>query len=383
MKIVFLCGSLEPGRDGVGDYTRRLAGALIRQGYEALIVSLNDPFVQTDIQEAQGVDETDVSVLRLPSLWPLNTRLHHSNKWIKTSDPSWLSLQFVPFSFHSRGLPFEMIRFFAEVGKGRRWHVMFHELWVGMDRQSSLKMILWGNLQKQIIKSLMARLVPEVIHTQTLLYQAQLSHVNARAGYLPLFSNIPHVNKPERGRGEAGPVLKKGSRVSFVVFGAIRPNVPISWFAKEAALYSKKTGLTVDLIVIGRSGPELQHWEKVWTSEGLEIKVLGEQSPCSISEVLKKATVGISTTPITLVGKSGAVAAMLEHGLPVICVTNPWVIRGNIKVKSPDGVQEFQKGNLEFCLNSLKTVHPEFNVSSIARQFALALSREMKVTEAS
>lgn len=26
MTILFLCGSLEPGRDGVGDYTRRLAG---------------------------------------------------------------------------------------------------------------------------------------------------------------------------------------------------------------------------------------------------------------------------------------------------------------------------------------------------------------------
>ena len=42
MKFAFICGSLEPGRNGVGDYTRRLAGELAAQGHECLLVSLND-----------------------------------------------------------------------------------------------------------------------------------------------------------------------------------------------------------------------------------------------------------------------------------------------------------------------------------------------------
>ena len=52
MKIVFLCGSLEPGRDGVGDYTRMLAAEIIRKGHNAAIVALADkyslePFIGT------------------------------------------------------------------------------------------------------------------------------------------------------------------------------------------------------------------------------------------------------------------------------------------------------------------------------------------------
>jgi hypothetical protein len=40
MRIVFLCFSLEPGRDGVGDYTRALAGELIRPGHEVCAVAM-------------------------------------------------------------------------------------------------------------------------------------------------------------------------------------------------------------------------------------------------------------------------------------------------------------------------------------------------------
>ena len=34
MKIVFICGCLEPGKDGVGDYTRRLSAELIDHGVD-------------------------------------------------------------------------------------------------------------------------------------------------------------------------------------------------------------------------------------------------------------------------------------------------------------------------------------------------------------
>ena len=37
-----------------------------------------------------------------------------------------------------------------------------------------------------------------------------------------------------------------------------------------------------------------------------------------ISEQLKECSLGVSTTPYDVIGKSGATAAMLEHGLPVL-----------------------------------------------------------------
>lgn len=42
MKFLFICGSLEPGKNGVGDYTRRLAGECIRMGHDAMILALDE-----------------------------------------------------------------------------------------------------------------------------------------------------------------------------------------------------------------------------------------------------------------------------------------------------------------------------------------------------
>jgi hypothetical protein len=68
MKIFLLCGSLEHGKDGVGDYTRRLAGELIRQGHNTAIISLNDRFIEGVVREEQESDGTNMSVLRSSGL---------------------------------------------------------------------------------------------------------------------------------------------------------------------------------------------------------------------------------------------------------------------------------------------------------------------------
>jgi len=80
VKVVFLCSSLEPGRDGVGDYTRRLAAELVRQGHFSAVVSLNDKYISdvfNDIQQSEG---TKLAVLRLPSVWPMKARIGYAKK---------------------------------------------------------------------------------------------------------------------------------------------------------------------------------------------------------------------------------------------------------------------------------------------------------------
>ena len=47
MKLVFICGSLEPGKDGVGDYVYILARELIDLGHTCLLIALNDQFLET------------------------------------------------------------------------------------------------------------------------------------------------------------------------------------------------------------------------------------------------------------------------------------------------------------------------------------------------
>src|SRR5207253_4173313 len=70
VRVTFICSSLEPGRDGVGDYSRRLAYALERQGHAAQLVGLNDRHLSVD---EDGVDHTTV-------------RLAASTKWATRID---------------------------------------------------------------------------------------------------------------------------------------------------------------------------------------------------------------------------------------------------------------------------------------------------------
>src|ERR1700682_2918463 len=140
MKIIFLCGSLEPGKDGVGDYTRRLAGDLVRHGQDVGIVALRDNYIKTEFNGFQDVEGIDLPVLRLPSDRLTANAFKRAGEWIEIFNPEWLSLQFVPFSFHAKGLPLRFVRLFSMLGKGRNWHVMVHELWVGMNIEASRKL---------------------------------------------------------------------------------------------------------------------------------------------------------------------------------------------------------------------------------------------------
>ncbi|MEO8112604.1 MAG: glycosyltransferase, partial [Ginsengibacter sp.] len=190
MKIIFICGSVEYGRDGVGDYTRRLAGELISKGHEAGILALNEKYISTEINCKQKSGIYDIPVLRLSASVTYKQRLRSARLWIDEHNPEWLSLQFVPYAFHTKGLPFGLADAFANIGKGRLWHIMFHELWIGMDIDSSWKNYLSGLVQKHLIQSFISKLRPKVIHTQSILYLTLLTQLGYNVHHLPLFGNI-------------------------------------------------------------------------------------------------------------------------------------------------------------------------------------------------
>ena len=148
LRIVFICGCIEPGRDGVGDYTRRLSAELILTGHFTAIIAINDVHTTEIIDDHQVQGGIRIPTLRLPSLSTYKSRFGKAKMWLNSFDPNWISLQFVPFSFHAKGLPFALARDLSLLGEGRKWHIMFHELWVGMDKESPLKMRAWGYVSK-------------------------------------------------------------------------------------------------------------------------------------------------------------------------------------------------------------------------------------------
>src|ERR1700730_16589651 len=96
MKILFICGALEPGRDGVGDYTRRLAGSIQSFGHQSSIIALYDPYIEEETIAAQPAENSIVPVLRIATHTGDMDRYRRANEWANAFEPLWISLQFVP-----------------------------------------------------------------------------------------------------------------------------------------------------------------------------------------------------------------------------------------------------------------------------------------------
>ena len=190
MKILFFCGSLQPGKDGVGDYARRLSGALIQKGHDAQVISLCDKDADAFVSETQEVEATQVSVHRIPQRTSYHKRLRITKEIIDKNKPDWISLQYVPNSFNPKGLPFWLLWFLKQFDGKYKRHIMFHEL--ARPEKSNLTKAL-RVIQIALLKQLVLKLKPNVVHTHTPNYLSILGNLKINAKPLPLFSNISKV----------------------------------------------------------------------------------------------------------------------------------------------------------------------------------------------
>jgi hypothetical protein len=320
MKIIFLCGSLDPGKDGVGDYTRRLAGELIRQGHNAAIIALNDKIINAVTQTEQESDGTNIPVLRLPSNISNKGRYGYAENYIKDFNPEWLSLQFVPYSFHKKGLPFGLGKRLKRIGTGRKWHIMFHELWVGKNKQLSKDLII-QKVQIFIICNLLKKLKPQCIHSSLPCFKRDLENFNVRVFPLPIFSNIPVF-----------PITKKIEderifRVAFFSQMEIHPCI-IQYLTE---LYQQLTLLNTKMIItlIGGLSEKVtafkRHLQILFPVQAV-IQHTGFLQEKELSERLTQQDAGITSIPKHALGKSGSVAAFILHGVPVVapCTHNQY-----------------------------------------------------------
>ncbi len=353
MKIIFICGCLEPGRDGVGDYARRLAKELLIQGHEVGLISLNDSYVKKYEETNEVTEKKFLPAIRIP-FSSKKLYIHNIKKWITLFDPDFLSLQFVPFAFQIKGLPCGLGNYLQMIAGQKKWHIMFHELWVGMEKGAPGKEIIWGYIQRRIILSLIEKLQPALIHTQSSLYKAQLKQLGVDAMLLPLFSNIPIVESNLVYLAKKKDGEHKRKTISLALFGGLHPGAPIRQFAQEVKTYSNKTGIVVSLLILGRGGKEQKYWKQEWEKQGMPIDLMGEQPPEEISKALCRASYGITTTVFEKVEKSGSVAAMLEHDLNVICVAAAWKPQTITYLGKIAGVMEYKAGKLESILCSTK-----------------------------
>ena len=191
MRILFITGCLEPGKDGVGDYTRELAAECGRRGHPAFLMSLNDPWIKTPVKAIPP--DTDTSSLRLGPHQSWVDRVTAARAFVAEAGPDLISLQLVLYSFHPAGLSFALPQLLRAIIGPIAVEVMLHELWLGEQTGARLKTRVFGFCQRKIIEGVVKKLACRVTHTSNSAYTRLLNRRGIAAKLLPLFGSVPIV----------------------------------------------------------------------------------------------------------------------------------------------------------------------------------------------
>jgi glycosyltransferase involved in cell wall biosynthesis len=352
VKILFIVGSLEPGKDGVGDYTRTLGDECGRLGHETFLMSLNDSWIDKPLQGNRS--------LRLPSTMPWTSRIKTGRTFVAENHPDLVSLQYVPYSFHPFGLAFALPKIAQAIIGRVPAHLMLHELWIGSQIGAPFKVKVFGFCQRKIIKSLVSGMACRVIHTSNAVYARLLSRHGISAKILPLFGSVPVLPN-----AVVAPRDDNGLRLG--LFGSIHPE----WSPEELFARLQALGKPIQVCHIGRIGPGESLWNEVVQHYEAEIRFqrFGEQSFENISQFFLSLDFGVATTPLSLIGKSSTVAAMLDHGLPVIVTRNDIHFRGIPEENpAPERLISVDQSFMD-QIKAVKRLSPEPSLPRIAKQF--------------
>lgn len=327
----------------MGDYTYKLAKALLELDIEVGVLCSNHPYIQEKIEFYRN---EKISVYPILETW--------SEKGLKDIEPfllsdqfDFISLQFVPFAFQSKGLPLGMAKALSSLFPKTQWHIMFHELWLGMERNAKITSKVHGLLQKSIINNIIKKLNPRIITTNSHVYQYQLNNLGYSAEVLPLFSNIPKNSSIKE---------NSGKKLVFSFFGSIHYGAPIQTFLKELLEFASDQEKLIDDLrfkFIGNCGSHVKEWLVALDNFNIAYQITGKISEEEVSNHLSGSDYGITTTPYMLTEKSGTIAAMLQHNLKVICVARPWEVNGfnSGKLWFQGGLQQYKNGNLNTILS--------------------------------
>jgi len=278
LKICFITGQKESNQCGITDYVE-----LITQGLEKLGHEIEQIFINKDSEELTDLPDADL-----------------------------YSFQFAPYAYANHGLPKTILNFLAKELCSKRVHLNFHEIWVGAYPRANWKERGIGWLQKMLILGFINKCKPVWITSSNAAALDRLKLASVPARFLYLFGNIPFSTTSK--------VTTKGQMLKVAFFGTPYADFPYDKLGDFFSTLSKNSGKKLEMVLIGRQREDAgsDHIYAMRKKHEFFIERTGELSTDLISEQLQECTLGVSTTPYDVIGKSGATAAMLEHGLPVL-----------------------------------------------------------------
>ncbi|MGJ8651213.1 MAG: hypothetical protein ACSHX4_12715 [Opitutaceae bacterium] len=373
MRIVFICGSLDPGRDGVGDYSRQLAHACLKNGHQCLLVSLNDA-VNEDTN-SEGIE-----IIRRQGLLDTNSEsqaqlLERIVNWA----PDWCSLQFVCFAFHPKGFTQNLFRFLSQFPVGIKRHVMFHELWIRQAPVMPFKLRILGLMQRCQILRAIRKWQPQLCHSSNPLYLHLLANNGIEAQALSLFGNIPIADQDIELAKEHLPwhPASKDERIVLVPFSQLdRWEVEAS--IERLFKLAKSAKVRLRLVQVGMDRNGEKRWQQIANlaeRHGGTCDQLGPQEASTISTLMQAADIGMNSSHIDISQKSGAVLSMLEHGLPVLCAGITPESRLDIQSPKVAGLYSINASDSSIInwLQSPEKLSVESKLDAVAQQFSTDL----------
>ena len=278
MKICFIAGGKRSGQCGITDYVELITQELEKLGHE-----IERCFINKDSEEFTDLPSADL-----------------------------YSIQFAPYAYANNGMPKIILNLLANKLKNKKVHLNVHEIWVGAYPRATWKERGIGWLQKNLILGFFNKCKPEWITSSNAAALDRLKQLGIPARFLYLFGNIPFS-----ANSKATP---KGQTHKVAFFGTPYADFPYYKLGEFFSTLSKTSGKKLEIILIGRQREDAgsDHLYSMCKKNDFLIERTGELSTDLISEQLQECLLGVSTTPYDVIGKSGATAAMFEHGLSVL-----------------------------------------------------------------
>lgn len=386
MTIALVTSSLEPGKDGVGDHVRLLAGQLDARGCACRMLALNEVNISEPLDAPAESPGGFIPMLRLPASLAWRERHRLAEQFLSAVRPEWFSLHFVAYGWHRRGIAVGWGARFDQLAGPSRRHLMLHETWtwLGACVGAPFRLRLLALVQRACIVAILRRYRPEIIHTHTPVYATMLAELGFRADILPSFGNVPIA--PVRDDAwlfaelrRHGLDISEETRSHFWLggfFASLYPEwdpAPLFAILRSAA---RAVGRRVCLISVGRMRGGEARWESFReTYPDFVFVNLGALPPERVSQVLQALDFGVATTPWAVITKSGAAAAMLEHGLPVIVSRDDWRRPHGLTPGPPPHPQLILAGPAleQQLIAGLPKTAPRARVGDVAAQLLTAL----------
>ena len=283
MRIALVLGPYRPGTCGVSDYARLLGENLEEKGHSCQRISIDQSSISSFSSFADNLPEVDL-----------------------------ISLQFAPYAFSPNGLSGSALLKFGQAVRNRNLQVMFHEIWIGAYPRAPWLERWQGRRQKREILRFLEHAEPQTIYATNCAALDRLKQEGVDASHLYLFGNVPFAPLGDDH-------LPEDHELKVAFFGTLYDSFPYPLLSDQLLAVSTTTKQTVRLLVLGRHREQggLQALQDEAEKHEFQLEVTGELNSGSLSRHLQESALGVSTTPYDVLGKSGATAAMLEHGLPV------------------------------------------------------------------